>query len=79
MTLRGAARLAGTLREGRALAELFRVLATLRVDTPDVLEDGVGEIAWRGPAPGLADMCRRLGAPEVLDRAGALARERGAA
>ncbi len=79
VTLRGAARLAGTLREGRALAELFRVLATLRVDTPGVLEDGVGEIAWRGPAPGLADMCRRLGAPEVLDRAGALARERGAA
>ncbi len=79
VTLRGAARLAGTLREGRELAELFRVLATLRTDTPGVLEHGVDEIAWRGPAPGLADMCRRLGAPEVLDRAGALARERGAA
>lgn len=79
VTLRGAARLAGSLREGRALAQLFRVLATLRTDTPGVLEHGVDEIAWRGPAPGLADMCRRLGAPEVLDRAAALARERGAA
>jgi 5'-3' exonuclease len=79
VALRGAARLAASLREGRELAELFRVLATLRTDTPGVLEGGVEEIAWRGPAPELADMCRRLGAPEVLDRAGVLARERGAA
>ena len=79
VTLRGAARLAGTLREGRALAELFRVLATLRTDTPAVLEDGVNALAWRGPAPALADMCRRLGAPEVLDRATALAEARSAA
>lgn len=76
---RGAARLATSLREGREPAALFRVLATLRTDTPGVLEDGVDAIAWRGPTPELAEMCRRLGAPEVLDRAGALARERGAA
>ncbi len=79
VTLRGSARLAASLREGRERAALFRLLATLRTDTPGVLEDGVDEIAWRGPAPELIDMCRRLGAPEVLDRAGALARERGAA
>jgi 5'-3' exonuclease len=79
VTLRGTARLAASLREGRERAALFRLLATLRVDTPGVLEDGVGAIAWRGPAPELDDMCRRLGAPEVLERAGALARERGAA
>ncbi len=79
VTLRGAARLAGTLREGRALAELFRVLATLRTDTPAVLEDGVDALAWRGPTPALGDMCRRVGAPEVLDRATALAEARSAA
>ncbi len=78
VALRGAARLAASLREGRELAGLFRLLATLRTDVPGVLEGGVGEIAWSGPAPELADMCRRLGAPEVLDRAGALARARGA-
>ena len=79
VTVRGAARLAATLREERASAELFRVLATLRTDTPGVLEGGVAEVAWSGPTPALADVCRRLGAPELLDRAGALGRARGAA
>lgn len=79
VAVRGAARLASALREGRAAAELFRVLATLRTDTPGVLEDGVAELAWTGPTPALGDVCRRLGATDLLDRAGALGRERGAA
>jgi len=76
VTVRGAARLGDSLRAGRELAELFRVLATLRADTPGVLEDGVGAIAWTGPEPALAAMCERLGAPDVLARATALAEGR---
>ncbi len=59
----GAGRLAASLAEGREAAELFRVLATLRTDAPGVLEDGVGELRWRGPAAGLRDLCDELDAP----------------
>ncbi len=76
VTVRGAARLGASLREGRELAGLFRVLATLRSDTPDVLEGGVGDLRWRGPAPAFAQMCARLGSEDALARANALAEGR---
>jgi len=71
--VRGATRLADSLRAGRARAELFRVLATLRDDVPGVLEDGPEAIAWRGPGEGLEEVCEELDAPDVLARARELA------
>jgi 5'-3' exonuclease len=76
VAVRGAARLAESLRVGRADAELFRRLATLRDDVPGVLEDGPDELAWRGPADGLEEVCERIDAPDVLARARELARAR---
>jgi 5'-3' exonuclease len=74
--VRGAGRLAATLAEGREAAELFRVLATLRADAPGVLEDGVEELRWRGPADGFRELCAELDAPDLLARAEELAAER---
>lgn len=70
--VRGAARLAAALHEGRPLAALFHRLATLVEDTPGVLEDGVAEIAWRGPGDGLAEFCARIDAQDLERRALAL-------
>ena len=70
--VRGAARLAGALHEGRPLAALFHRLATLVEDAPGVLEDGVAELAWRGPGEGLAEFCARIDAQDLERRALAL-------
>ena len=78
VTVRGAARLAATLRTGREAAEHFRMLATLRRDVPGVLEDGVNTLAWRGPTDALESVCEEIGAPELPPRARALATERAA-
>jgi 5'-3' exonuclease len=72
--LRGTDRLAVTLATGRSVAELFKVLATLRLDAP------VGNVAdweWRGPEPEFADWCDRFGWPKLAARAQALATKRG--
>jgi 5'-3' exonuclease len=74
--VRGAARLARALADGREHAELFRLLATLRTDAPEVLEDGADALRWRGPAGELADVCRQLDAPDVAARAQELAAAR---
>ena len=71
--VRGAARLAATLASQRALAEQFRVLATLRTDAD------VGAPAswrWTGPTDELADWATRLGSPGLLARAARLAAAR---
>jgi 5'-3' exonuclease len=65
--VRGAARLAAALQEGRELALLFRTLATLRTDVP-VFAD-VAELRWRGPEPEFQDLAGRLGVPGFWDRA----------
>jgi hypothetical protein len=49
---------------------LFRDLATLRVDR-DLL-GAVDELAWRGPSPAFADICRNLRDPALAERAQAL-------
>ena len=69
--VRGAAKLAATLREQLDLALLFRRIAT--VDTS--VEVGVvDEWRWTGPRPGFAELCDELGAPELAERANRLAR-----
>jgi 5'-3' exonuclease len=64
-TLRGAEKLARTLRENRKLAELFRTLATLVQDVP------VGRVdswKWQGVKPEFAGLLKEFGALHLLDR-----------
>lgn len=75
VSVRGAPGLAATLATQRDLAELFKVLATLRVDR-DLLTD-VDELAWRGPRPEFEDVCARLEMPSLWERANRIAGERG--
>ncbi len=65
--VRGAMRLAESLRVNRAAAFLFRDLATLR-DSAVLFED-VDELEWRGPEPGFEALAERLGAPGLWRRA----------
>ncbi len=54
-----AARLGESLRAGRADAELFLRLATLRLDVP--LRETVADLEWRGVRPGFTELCAALG------------------
>ena len=66
-SLRGAASLAARLAEDREKAVLFRDLATLRRD-PDLL-DQVATLRWHGPNAGFEEVCRKLRAPGLVERA----------
>jgi 5'-3' exonuclease len=72
--VRGAAKLAATLAEYRVQANLFRELATLRLDAP--VFESVDAIRWRGPRPDFEPLCERLGSKSLSRRASALAQER---
>jgi 5'-3' exonuclease len=61
---------AEVLGERRALALLFKELATLRSDAP--LFASVEELRWRGAPPGFAHEAERLGEPRLLARAARL-------
>ena len=54
-----AARLAESLAQHRADADLFRRLATLRMDVP--LPEKLSDLEWRGARDELNSFCRRLG------------------
>ncbi len=69
-----AERLAAELAASRELADLFKVLATLRVDL--ALPGGVDRLAWRGPLPGFAAVADAMGAPGLVQRAEAVAEQR---
>jgi 5'-3' exonuclease len=67
LEVRGAARLAATLREQRADAELYRELATLVVDVP--LAEDLADLAWGGvPRDDYLAWCEQLGADGLRDR-----------
>ena len=72
IAVRGAAKLAMTLRDGRETAALFKRLATL-VDTVEV--GTVDDWRWRGPTAAFASVARDLGAEGVAERAARLAEE----
>lgn len=74
VAVRGAPRLAGSLRECRELAALFLELATLRI-RPSLVPSIEG-LRWRGPGPGLARLSERWGAPELMARVEGLASSR---
>jgi len=65
--VRGAARLAAALEAQRALAVLFRTLATLRTDVP--VFASLDELRWRGPAPEFERVAEQLRVPGLWDRA----------
>jgi 5'-3' exonuclease len=65
--VRGAAALARSLRERREEAELYRVLATLRLDVP--LTEKLADLRWRGARTDeLARLCQALGEDRVIER-----------
>jgi 5'-3' exonuclease len=66
-SVRGATKLAERLAGERELAELFRVLATLRLD-PSVLVD-VAALQWRGPTGEFEEVCRHVRDPALAERA----------
>jgi 5'-3' exonuclease len=70
-SVRGAEKLAGTLAADRDQAQLFRTLATLRIDR--TLLTGVAELRWQGPTTAFAAVCDHLRAPNLVGRAEALA------
>jgi len=66
--LRGAERLAATLRAGRGDAFLFRHLATLRTDVP-LTEREPDDLCWRGtPREPWQAFCTRWGLPSLAGR-----------
>jgi len=69
--VRGAASLAGRLAEERDRAELFRDLATLRLD-PGLL-DRVSSLRWQGPTSDFEEVCRMLRDPALAERVHTLA------
>jgi 5'-3' exonuclease len=73
VAVRGADRLAQTLRERWGDAVLFRTLATLRTDQPVVRVD---ELKYRGPAPEFEALASEWGRPEFFARAEAIASAR---
>jgi 5'-3' exonuclease len=67
VAVRGAARLAATLAAQRDDALLFRRLATLVEDVPDL--GGVDDWRWTGPAAGFEAYCEKRGAGALAVRA----------
>lgn len=72
--VRGAAKLAATLREQMELALLFRHIATIAADAPTM--GNVDELRWTGPTAGFAEFAARLEAPRLAERAVKLAATR---
>ncbi|HXB37340.1 MAG TPA: 5'-3' exonuclease H3TH domain-containing protein [Acidimicrobiales bacterium] len=71
VTVRGAPKLAATLRDHFEDATLFKDLATLRVDR--ALLPSVGALRWSGPTPEFDGVCASLDARGLATRAHALA------
>ena len=74
VTVRGAAKLATTLRDDMEHARLFKDLATLRVDRS--LLGNADDLRWRGPEAGFAEICAGLDASGMVARAEKLAASR---
>jgi hypothetical protein len=75
VTVRGAAKLAATLRDDHDDALLFKHLATLHIDLS--LLRSVDDLRWTGPTDAFVDVCRSLDALGLVKRANKLAETRG--
>ena len=65
VVVRGAEKLATTLRDHRGDAELFRILATLVTIVPVGVVD---DWKWNGPTDRFDEVATRLGAPQLIER-----------
>ena len=66
VSVRGAARLAGSLSQRRVEAALYKRLATLRRDVP--LREDLEDLCWKGvPRGRFLDWCERLGQERLMD------------
>ena len=65
VTVRGAEKLATTLRDNRKDAALFKQLATLITDVP---VGEVGDWLWTGPTDRFEEVAKKLGAPQLIER-----------
>jgi 5'-3' exonuclease len=72
--IRGAGKLAATLRDNFDDALLFRRIATIETDAPTI--ESVDELLWTGPRKDFAGLCDALDAPGLAKRADALAEKR---
>jgi 5'-3' exonuclease len=75
VSVRNSPKLALTLRESREAAQLFKRLATLRID-PDLVPD-VQALRWTGPTVGFDAVCDLIDAPNLAGRVAELAAKRG--
>lgn len=66
VTVRGAERLAATLRAERAAAALYKRLATLRTDAP--VPERLEDLEWRGATPAFRTFCAQHGFIELPNR-----------
>jgi 5'-3' exonuclease len=71
VTVRGGGTLASTLAEHRELANLFKELATLRVDKS--LLDDVKQLEWQGPTPEFATVVKQFDGYAIAQKAAGLA------
>ena len=67
VSVRGAQKLAETLKENRSLALLFREIATLRYDAPTF--GSIDELQWEGPGSDFIQIAERLDATRLIERA----------
>lgn len=74
VTVRGASKLALTLKHQMTDAVLFRRIATIEYDAPTM--ESVAEIEWRGPTEDLAALAESVDAPGLLSRANKLTKTR---
>lgn len=74
VSVRGAGKLAATLRDQFDLALLFRRIATVERDAPTVTD--VEDLRWTGPTPGLRALAEQIDAPNLIARAERLAETR---
>ncbi len=66
ITLRGAEKMAATLRDNRDLAMLFKDIATLRDEEP--LFDSIDSLRWQGPSEAFPAFCARIESDTLLNR-----------
>ena len=74
VTVRGASKLALTLKHNFADALLFRRIATIEYDAPTI--GSVAELEWTGPTRDLVELAASVDAPGLANRAVRLAESR---
>jgi 5'-3' exonuclease len=69
VVVRGAAKLAATLRDQRPMAELFKRVATVVTDVSDDVPLGlVDDWEWRGPTKDLGAIAKQLNMTDLVER-----------